>query len=197
VECNLVHPARRPPIVLLYLPRVIMRMDNLMEWWLAGETEVLGENLPQCHFVHHRTYMTWPVANPDRRGGKPAMARPTYPAYKHNSPLKLRSLGFVPLLLWCTGTNVSEVTAASIFKAEECSCMFVRHDGTQLPVYLVLHTRRPRSWYKPLRERHISHNSVFLLLLSEIQEGIAIPGTSIDLDALSYTFCEGNWISGS
>jgi hypothetical protein len=30
----------------LYLPRVIMKMENLVEWRLAGETEVLGENLP-------------------------------------------------------------------------------------------------------------------------------------------------------
>jgi hypothetical protein len=78
VESNWVHSARRPPIGLLYPPRVIMNMENLVEWWLAGDTEVLGENLPQCHFVHHKSYMTWPGAKPGRRGGKPGTNRLSY-----------------------------------------------------------------------------------------------------------------------
>jgi hypothetical protein len=35
---------------------MIMMMEKLMEW-LAEETEVLGENLPQCRFVHHKHHM--------------------------------------------------------------------------------------------------------------------------------------------
>jgi hypothetical protein len=55
-----VHSARRPLNGLLYLPRVIMMMDNLVEWRLAGETEVLGESLPQRHYVHHKSHLSRP-----------------------------------------------------------------------------------------------------------------------------------------
>jgi hypothetical protein len=58
-----VHSARRPLTGLLYLPGVIVRMENLVEW-MAGETEVLGETLPWRHFVHHKSHLTRPGIEP-------------------------------------------------------------------------------------------------------------------------------------
>jgi hypothetical protein len=37
-----------------------MSVKQSVEWELAGETEVLGENLLQRHFVHHKSHMIWP-----------------------------------------------------------------------------------------------------------------------------------------
>jgi hypothetical protein len=55
-----------------------MMMEKLVEWRLAGETEVLGENMPQCRFVNHKLYMLYPEANPGRRSGKTETNRLSY-----------------------------------------------------------------------------------------------------------------------
>jgi hypothetical protein len=43
---------------------MMVNVEQSVEWELAGEIEVLGENLPQCHFVHHKSHMTWRELEP-------------------------------------------------------------------------------------------------------------------------------------
>jgi hypothetical protein len=60
-----------------------MIVEKQMECRLAGETEVLGENLPQRHFrPSQNPTRPDPVLNPGRRGGKPATNRLSYGAAK-------------------------------------------------------------------------------------------------------------------
>jgi hypothetical protein len=61
-----------------------MIVEQLVEWWLTGETEVLGENLPQRHFVHHKIphdrpgLESWTAAVESHRLTAWAMARSWY-----------------------------------------------------------------------------------------------------------------------
>jgi hypothetical protein len=36
---------------------MMMDVEQSVEWELAGKIEVLGENLPLRHFVHHKSHM--------------------------------------------------------------------------------------------------------------------------------------------
>jgi hypothetical protein len=53
---------------------MMMIVDQSVEWELARETEVLGENLPQCHLVYRESHMTRPGLEP----GPPATNRLSY-----------------------------------------------------------------------------------------------------------------------
>jgi hypothetical protein len=50
-------------------------MEQLMEGGLTRKTEVPGENLLQCHFVHHKSHMG---LNPGPCDGKPATSYLSY-----------------------------------------------------------------------------------------------------------------------
>jgi hypothetical protein len=50
-------------------------VEQSVEWELPRETEVLGESLPQCHFVRNKSHMTCAVAVGSRRITAWAMAR--------------------------------------------------------------------------------------------------------------------------
>jgi hypothetical protein len=55
-----------------------MNVEPSIEWELAGDTDVLGENLPQRHFVHHKSHMTWPGVEPGPQRWEPVTNRLSY-----------------------------------------------------------------------------------------------------------------------
>jgi hypothetical protein len=57
--------------------------------WTAGEFEALGENLPQCHFVHYPNELTWGQTRTTKVGSRRptdwAMARKSTIPWKWNA----------------------------------------------------------------------------------------------------------------
>jgi hypothetical protein len=110
--CEAIGTAATPG--LLCQPRVIVKMivETQMECRLAGETEVLGENLPQLHFCPSQN-LTWPDPglNPGSRGGKPATNRLSYGAASRELRLT-SSFNVVPLLFSTLGPSLCRLPYA-------------------------------------------------------------------------------------
>jgi hypothetical protein len=72
LDCEAIGTAATPGL-LCQLRVIVKIVEKQMKCRLAGETEVLGENLPQRHFSPSQN-PTWRGSglNPGHRGGKPA-----------------------------------------------------------------------------------------------------------------------------
>jgi hypothetical protein len=87
-----------------------MMMQKLMESWLAGETEVLRENLPQCRFVNHNLHVL-----PGREPGPPRWEVSDYPLELRHG-LSLYTDCVIPNVSLASKVNIKHFTRTKVSK---------------------------------------------------------------------------------
>jgi hypothetical protein len=85
---------------LLYQPRMMMNVEQLVIWELAGETEVLGENQLLCHFVHQKSNVSWPGLEPGPPRREPTTDLLSYGTAHKKAFLSVTAYESQLLLLW-------------------------------------------------------------------------------------------------
>jgi hypothetical protein len=90
-----------------------MSMEYLLGWELAGETEVLGENLPNAILSTTNPTLIYLGSNMGRRGGNPAlkaraMARPAF--FIAFLVLSILCLMWICCLLWQVCMDTYKIT---------------------------------------------------------------------------------------
>jgi hypothetical protein len=137
---NWVHSARRPLTGLLYLPRVIVRMEHLVEW--QRKPKYSEKTCPDATLS--TTNPTWPDSglNPGRRGGKPATNRLSYGAaeqatYSNTGTL----LAAQTLFSWQTG-NFELITLKSAMEenVKQLLPISTLSSFNTLYIYIYIHT---------------------------------------------------------
>jgi hypothetical protein len=84
---------------------MMMSVEQRVEW-LERETVVLGGNLAQCRFVHHKSHMTWPGIEFGVERWK-ACDQP--PRLRHGLSTCVETHAFIGLII--SGTGSKDVSA--------------------------------------------------------------------------------------